>query len=854
MFTNLNLLPTYISTENNIAEDFYNPVLKNSIKFDRISGYFSSRALAKYAQGLEYFARNGFKYRLIISKDISESDFLEIKAGYFHKREINTELLNNMHDKLELFEEMNLSNLAYLISIGIVDLKIAFKIDGIFHDKCGIFWDAEGNILSYRGSNNETYAAIENNYEAFNVTCSWIDEGGFYKKGIDKSIIEFNTLWENKHNDIIVMEFDDIVKSEILKFSKGELIVEQVLLRDNALILDFNEQLILRFNSLDIDEFINSGFYKIKLKRNVEKIVNKQIYFNKKLTYIDFQKINQLLNNKMIDAGIDYFATKRLIDYIDARNLHIESRSRLGIDIKNKNEKIFPHFEAFSDIVTTNMSRELREQQMWDAFYMYAMAKCSNFSVPGSGKTASVLGVYSFLKSKGIVNRIIMIGPKNAFGTWIDEFKTCFSGIEDLKVFNIHDSKYKGSNQIKRILKYDSLKYNLFLLNYESLGIYKDYFKELIGSNSLLVFDEIHKAKRFGGQYANYAIHLSEKSSYTIALTGTPIPNSYLDMYNILKILYNDEYDEYFGFELKTLRFPNDDDMMHINNKLQPFFCRTTKNQLGVTKANADIEIFVETTSAECKLFEIICSKYMNNKLAMFIRILQLESNPSMILEALKPSDFEDILDITDNIDDSDYVDYSIDVVNLIDEIGISSKMQECIRLVSKLVNEKKKVIVWCIFKKSINDLEKYLNEKGIKAFSIYGEVELEDRFSILNDFQKGNFDVLITNPHTLAESISLHKICHDAIYYEYSYNLVHLLQSKDRIHRLGLENNQYTQYYYLKDIYYLHDGEISIDDKVHKRLEVKEKIMLDAIDNNILEKVSTTDEDLENIFFDFYK
>lgn len=57
---------------------------------------------------------------------------------------------------------------------------------------------------------------------------------------------------------------------------------------------------------------------------------------------------------------------------------------------------------------------------------------------------------------------------------------------------------------------------------------------------------------------------------------------------------------------------------------------------------------------------------------------------------------------------------------------------------------------------------------------------------------------ILITNPHTLAESVSLHKKCHDAIYLEYSFNLTHMIQSRDRIHRLGLLENQYTQYYYL--------------------------------------------------------
>lgn len=105
---------------------------------------------------------------------------------------------------------------------------------------------------------------------------------------------------------------------------------------------------------------------------------------------------------------------------------------------------------------------------------------------------------------------------------------------------------------------------------------------------------------------------------------------------------------------------------------------------------------------------------------------------------------------------------------------------------------------------------------------------------------------------HTLAESVSLHNKCHDAIYFEYSYNLVHLLQSKDRIHRLGLPDGQYTQYYFLEEQYVTNDGEpFSLDEKIYDRLREKEQIMLDAIENNVLEKGSTTQEDLDIIFKD---
>ena len=153
------------------------------------------------------------------------------------------------------------------------------------------------------------------------------------------------------------------------------------------------------------------------------------------------------------------------------------------------------------------------------------------------------------------------------------------------------------------------------------------------------------------------------------------------------------------------------------------------------------------------------------------------------------------------------------------------------------------------MFVASIQNLSEALENMGIRTRCIYGEVPLEERQQILADFRSGKIQVLLTNPHTLAESVSLHSVCHDAIYFEYSYNLVHLLQSKDRIHRLGLPDDQYTQYYYHQISYQAEDGYWSLGEAVYKRLKEKEQIMLDAIDNHVLEAMPTSNEDLEIIF-----
>ena len=337
-------------------------------------------------------------------------------------------------------------------------------------------------------------------------------------------------------------------------------------------------------------------------------------------------------------------------------------------------------------------------------------------------------------------------------------------------------------------------------------------------------------------------------------MTGTPIPNSYLDIKNILMILYGDEYKEYFGFSERQLKSPTEDDIENINTRIQPFFCRTNKRQLGVPDANDDILINVEASTIENEILIILLLKYAKNKLALIIRLLQLESDPKMLLKSIEENweEYSAILDTNRKVEDIDYVDYSEQITSLINSIDKTTKFKACINKAKEIYEKGESLIIWCIFIDSIFNIANELKEKGIAVGVIYGDTSDEERNMIINKFRNKELDVLITNPHTLAESISLHSVCHNAIYYEYSYNLVHLLQSKDRIHRLGLAEDQYTQYYFMqKEFSNNNHMAYSLGEQIYDRLVEKERIMLDAIDKDRLEILGTSDEDLDLIFSD---
>lgn len=853
MFSDLTLKPTYSTYENDIGAEFYIPVLSQCTNYDRATAYFSAKALASYAKGLESFAIDGYKYRLIISSEIAEEDYVEIKKGYQLRDVLRKDFINRLNEQITIEEECNLSNLAYLISIGTLDIKMAFTKQGIFHDKFGILKDAGGNFICFRGSNNETEAAFRSNYESFDITCSWKASEFDYSK-ITKSIEVFENLWKNKTNGIHVCDVDEIIYSKILSYNKGKVIFESILLESNCLILDYNNENLELNIKIDPSTIWNNQLYKLKLKRysDVNSGSQEKMVFKKHLTYPKYKKIINILEADSKKRDYKFFVTERLRKYISSREMHINERANVGMAVKQQSPDVFERFNKYKNIVDNSMDRKLRDKQMWDSFYMCTMRRSGNFSVPGSGKTSSVLGVFAYLTQENFVNKIVMVGPKNSFGSWIDEFKICFETQKVLKLFNIQ--AYHSLEEKRKAVMFDTGNKNLLLFNYESLNSVLHEVKNIIDDETLLVFDEVHKVKAINGQRAENALAISKNAYYTITMTGTPIPNSYADIKNLLEILYHDEYDEFFGFSEQQLKNPSATDVEDINNKIQPFFCRTTKQQLNVPNANEDIFITISATENESKIFQILLLKYAKNKLALIIRLLQLESNPQMLLKALDSNgeDFSDILDTSGDIEDIEFKDYSEEIISLIQSVPKTKKFSACIEQTQKLFKENKPVIIWCIFVDSIFRLSSELESKGMTVGCIYGAIDSEDRDAILKAFKAGKVDVLITNPHTLAESVSLHSVCHDAIYFEYSYNLVHLLQSKDRIHRLGLSQNQYTQYFYLQNKFLTRDNDIySLDKRIYQRLQEKEKIMLDAIENNVLEQVTTVEEDLDIIFND---
>lgn len=853
MLNDLQIKSVYSTDVDDIANDFYVPLLSEAKSYKRVSGYFSSAALALFSTGIEELVYNNGSYQLLISNQISEEDFNLIKKGYVNREDFGKKVAKSLNDypMLSTNQKKNFANIAYLIEINVMDIKIGFTNEGLFHSKYGIISDESNNKVYFSGSLNETKAAFLNNYESITVVKSWNN------KSDNQTIISqeknFNKLWDNySDNFIFVKEFNEILKSKIMHYSKGKIVMDSALMAEDALILYYEDNQLKMEDNLSSLK-VNERERRIKRLKNVY-LENGELWkFKKTLSYKNIEDIIKRLNDYGRKTNTKIVISESVYNYIESKKFEIVDISNRGTMIKNKDESMKEKFNQFNQTMSNEVARNLRPIQAWVSFYMTVMRRVGNFSVPGSGKTAMVYGTYAYLSAKKIneIDKIVMIGPKSSFKSWKDEFRLVFQNKRKLQVLDIHADDFHPSMLSKNINNY-----NLILFNYESISKYQQELKTIINSRTMLIFDEVHKIKKIDGARATVALELAQQAKYRYVLTGTPIPNGYQDVWNFLNIMYKDEYDEYFGFTKYQLHDMNPISMEKFNEMLFPFYWRVTKDDLNVPPVNED-NIYVATaTTVEQEIIDLLWRKYNNNPFVLYTRLIQFSSNPSLLKKNIEKSMFIDIYnddnEEEDNTSDNltyeyikemdDKPNYTADELNLIDSLSVSTKFENAISKADSLVQEDKTVLIWCIFVDTMYKVVERLENKGYNVALIYGGIKASEREEIITDFQNGKYDILVTNPHTLAESVSLHNVCHNAIYLEYSFNLTHMLQSRDRIHRLGLKDTDETNYYY-----FLLEGQpgqrSTIDQKIYYRLKEKEKMMTNSIEGTYIGVEFSVDE-----------
>jgi SNF2 family DNA or RNA helicase len=513
---------------------------------------------------------------------------------------------------------------------------------------------------------------------------------------------------------------------------------------------------------------------------------------------------------------------------------HTSGRFKDGVYDKDQ-------FNEFYYFVNKYIPRKLKDHQIKAAYHLYLCKHGANFSVPGSGKTSVVLTVYEKLRIEGKCNLLVVIGPPASFAPWKNEFNYTLRRDPNARILS-------GGNPEKRISEYYKAigdRGELYLTTFQTLLNDEEYLISFLNSqniNAFVVVDEAHYIKQINGNWALSAINIAKYSTFRCVLTGTPMPKNYSDIFNLFDYLWHNpvllssETKIIIHNYEKSKNFTTARDL--LSTVVSPLYYRVRKRDLGLLDPVFHAPILIPMNHHEGIIYRALTNRIRDYAQQEYLLNINLVTNlrRGRIMRLRQCCSYVKLMASTiENYDESIISDAVLaSVITNYDELEKPAKLEALEILVDKIRITDKKVLIWSNFVGSIEMIRQHFRNKGIKCESIYGKtpiqtgnIEEEDsRESIRDRFVDLNsgIDILIANPAACAESISLHKTCFHAIYYDLSYNCAQYLQSLDRIHRIGGSETNIANYYFLEYV-------DSIDNDVRVNLEQKANRMYQMID-----------------------
>ena len=103
-------------------------------------------------------------------------------------------------------------------------------------------------------------------------------------------------------------------------------------------------------------------------------------------------------------------------------------------------------------------------------------------------------------------------------------------------------------------------------------------------------------------------------------------------------------------------------------------------------------------------------------------------------------------------------IDPQIDIRPVVEEGKYKGQVADFISETEKVVNKGGRVLVTTLTKKMSEDFSEYLKDKKIKAEYLHSDIKTIDRITILTDFRRGEFDVLV-GVNLLREGLDLPEV-----------------------------------------------------------------------------------------------
>ena len=475
--------------------------------------------------------------------------------------------------------------------------------------------------------------------------------------------------------------------------------------------------------------------------------------------------------------------------------------------------------------------RALTNEQTRDVVRLVSLLNGANFSVPGAGKTTVAMAVHELACRP--TDHLLVVAPKNAFSAWSDVVAECF-GDDAPETARQEFVRLDGDTvDLETALSSGRRR---FLISYDKMIRERPILLRYLSANPVhVVLDESHRMKAGeGSRRGSVLLSLATLPIRRDILSGTPAPNSVRDLQPQFDFLWPATH---IGRRAVEAVRPSE--------ALANFYVRTTKTEMGlpvpvrrferIEMAPSQLILYANLKIAALRqLMNIGRGEIdLNRARKSVMRLLQVSTNPVLAMRSM----FEG--------EPAEPVTPAEHLVRAVLDDGDSPKVMRAVELARQNAHQGRKTVIWTIFRDTVDRLENLLAD--LHATSIHGGIptgevdDLATREGRIAYFHTDECQVLVANPAACSEGISLHHVCHDAIYVDRSYNAAHYLQSIDRIHRLGLPPNAVTNIVILNSI--TPQGLASIDHAVSRRLRQKVRDMNAILDDVDLRQIVLDEE-----------
>lgn len=370
--------------------------------------------------------------------------------------------------------------------------------------------------------------------------------------------------------------------------------------------------------------------------------------------------------------------------------------------------------------------------QIETAAFLTLNKKAFVFSEPGTGKTLSALWAADYLMEKGVVRRCLILCPLSIMqSAWLGDLN---SSIIHRSAIVAHH--YQASRRIEMVQQ----NYEFVITNYDGLNLIADEIRN-DGRFDLIIVDEANAYKTITTKRWKSLQSIVTANTHLWMMTGTPASQSPADAYGLAKMVNPDGVPRFFtGWRDKVMNkvtqfkwMPKMNAAEEVHKALQPAI-RFTKEQCLDLPPVMTMARDVPLTPQQAKYYNLLKDRMLVQAAGETITAVNAAAGVSKLLQISCGAAYTD---------DKEVIEF--------DAAPRLSVLEEILDETSR------KVIIFALFRSTIDTIQTHLTKKNVANEAIHGDVPPSKRADIIRRFQsEPNPRVLVMQPQASAHGITL--------------------------------------------------------------------------------------------------